>query len=98
MAIPEVSQLAKAAAVGDKAIAGLANIGTTAIEGGNVGKAAKDAGIGLGETAVGSVIPGGGAKAITGLADVAGRVAKQGGEEIAKEGYKPVTNSQQSNS
>ncbi|HEY4049805.1 MAG TPA: HrpF/NolX family T3SS translocon protein, partial [Acidobacteriaceae bacterium] len=76
--IPEVSQLAKAAAVGDKAIAGLANIGTTAIEGGNVGKAAKDAGIGLGETAVGSVIPGGGAKAITGLADVAGRVAKQG--------------------
>lgn len=58
--IPGVSWLAAAGAMGAKAASGLAKTGSTALEQGDVKGAAVKAGIGVGMTGAGMLIPGGG--------------------------------------
>ncbi|SFQ03940.1 HrpF/NolX family T3SS translocon protein [Variovorax sp. 770b2] len=58
--IPGVSWLAAAGAVGAKTASGLAKVGSAALEQGDVKGAAVKAGIGVGTTAAGMLIPGGG--------------------------------------
>ncbi|HEY4048480.1 MAG TPA: HrpF/NolX family T3SS translocon protein [Acidobacteriaceae bacterium] len=77
--IPLISQIASGASVAYQAIGDEADVAKTAIDGGNVKQAQKNAGIDLAETAVGSLTEIPGAKqAVKGVVDVAGRAIKQG--------------------
>ncbi len=88
--IPGISQLAGAASVGAEALSQAANVGQTALEGGDVKGAAKQLGVQVGETALNALTAPGAGKAlgegVKGITDLAARSAKEGGKQVASEG------------
>jgi hypothetical protein len=89
--IPLISQIADGAAVFDSTVSGAAGVGQAALDGGDVKQAGIDMGIGIAGAAAGAIAPGAG-KAVTGVADVAARVGKEGAKEAAGQVASSVTN------
>jgi type III secretion translocon protein HrpF len=89
--IPLLSQVAAAASVGTRAIAGGVDVGRTAIDGGNVKSAAAKASQGVAETVISvATVPGAG-KAATGIGKEAVKeVAKAAAKATATETFKEV--------
>jgi type III secretion translocon protein HrpF len=83
--IPGISQIASAGSVMAEAWGDGADVAKTAVDGGDVKQAAKNAGIDIAETAAGSLTEIPGAKqAVKGAVDLGGRIVKQGAKKATE--------------